>query len=165
MLGEVFAIFLLLAGVHLTTRYSYLLFHSIAELFSIFISVTVFIIVINCWESIRNQYLLFIGISNFFIGLIDLLHTLSYKGMGIFNDYDYYAPQFWIAGRYLESVCLLLAFTALGAEKPIKKFLVFPGCFLTTSLLVASILYFKNLCVHCTIFVHILCLKLQACCY
>ncbi len=144
MLGEVFAIFLLLAGVHLTTRYSYLLFHSIAELFSIFISVTVFIIVINCWESIRNQYLLFIGISNFFIGLIDLLHTLSYKGMGIFNDYDYYAPQFWIAGRYLESVCLLLAFTALGAEKPIKKFLVFPGCFLTTSLLVASILYFKN---------------------
>ena len=144
MLDEVLAISLLMVGVHLTTHYSYLLFHSIAELFSTFISVTVFIIVINCWESIRNQYLIFIGIAYFFIGIIDLLHTLSYKGMGIFNDYDYYAPQLWIAGRYLESVCLLLAFTALGADKPIKKSLVFSGCFLTTSFLISSILYFKN---------------------
>jgi signal transduction histidine kinase/DNA-binding response OmpR family regulator/HPt (histidine-containing phosphotransfer) domain-containing protein len=144
LLSEVLLVLLILVGVHQTTHYSYLLFHSIAELFSIFISVTVFIIAINCWESIRNQYLLFIGIANLFIGLIDLLHTLSYNGLGIFIDYDYYAPQFWIAGRYLESISLLLAFSVLGAKKHINKSLVFSGYFLTTSILIAAILYFKN---------------------
>ena len=143
-LAETLGVAALLAAVHYTSLYSYLLFHSIAELFSIFIAFTVFVIAVNCWESIRNPYLQFVGAANFFIGVLDLLHTLSYKGMGIFTDYDYYAPQFWIAARYLEAVSLLAAFSVLGANKSVNKTLIMSGYFPITGLLIASILYFKN---------------------
>src|SRR5450830_1603442 len=96
-LREAASLFLLVLSVHLMSNYNYLLFHSAAELFSIFIGVTIGIIVINCWRSIKNQYVLFIGLAYFFVGFLDVLHTLTFKGMPIFKDYDYYAPQFWIA--------------------------------------------------------------------
>lgn len=138
------AVFILLVfSVHLSSHYSYLLFHAIAEFFSIFIAVTLFIIAINCAASIRNQYILFIGLSYIFIGSIDFLHTLSYKGMPIFTDYDYYAPQFWIAARYMESISMLVAIGFLGTRRQLHIPLTL-GIFTTiTTALVASILYFR----------------------
>ena len=134
---------LLVCGVYLTSNYSYLLFHSVAEFFSIFIAVTLFIIAINCAASIRNQYILFVGLSYLFIGLVDFFHTLSYKGMPIFTDYDYYAPQFWIAARYMEAISMLVGFGFLGTQRQVHIPTTL-GIFATlTTLLVASILYFK----------------------
>jgi signal transduction histidine kinase len=50
------------------------------------------------------------GIAYLFIGGLDLLHTLAYSGMGVFQDYDANLPtQLWIAARYLESLSLLIA--------------------------------------------------------
>ncbi|MDE2585525.1 MAG: hypothetical protein KGN39_09015, partial [Betaproteobacteria bacterium] len=141
--GAAFAFLVLLFGVHLTSHYNYLLFHSVAELFSIFIAVTVFIIAINCWNYIRNQYVLFVGLGYLFVGIIDLLHTLSYKGMPIFTDYDYYAPQFWIAARYLESLSMLMGFGYLMSGRRVHLPLVIGAFSLITTALVASILYFK----------------------
>lgn len=38
------------------------------------------------WKHLReNNYLCFLGITFFFIGLIDIMHMLSFKGMGIFK--------------------------------------------------------------------------------
>ena len=96
----------------LTKFSNYLLFHSVAELISICIAVTVTLITISCWSDIRNEYLRIIGLSYIFIAVLDLLHTLSYTGMNIFVDYNYYAPQFWIASRYMESVSILIGFGA-----------------------------------------------------
>lgn len=45
---------------------------------------------------VSNYALLFLGIAYFFVGLIDLVHTLSYKGMGILPDNSNYATQLWI---------------------------------------------------------------------
>jgi len=57
-----------------------------------------------------NNYLLFLGIGYFFVGLVDTIHTLSYKGMGVFPGYDANLPtQLWIAARYLESLSLVAA--------------------------------------------------------
>ncbi len=86
---------------------NYLLFHLFAEIFSIVIAFSVFIIVWNGRSYLKDNYLLLYGIAYLFIGFIDLLHTFGYKGMSIFRDYDYYANQFWIAGRMIESVTLL----------------------------------------------------------
>ncbi len=133
-----------LIGVHLTTYYNYLLFHSISELFSIIIAMTVFVIAINCWKSIQNQYVLFVGVAYLFVGFIDILHTLTYKGMPIFKDYDYYAPQLWIAARSLEGASMLIGFYFLGTGKQLNRNLVISIFFLITSWLVASIFYFKN---------------------
>jgi PAS domain S-box-containing protein len=64
----------------------------------------------NSRENIKNSVFLVLGISLLFIGLIDLLHTLSYKGMNIFLDYDTNLPtQLWIAARYLQAGSFLIA--------------------------------------------------------
>ncbi|MGB9875854.1 MAG: MASE3 domain-containing protein [bacterium] len=109
--GWEFLVFiLLLAGITATRLYNYLLFHSLAELFSIVIAVSLFLIVWNTRESIQNKSLLFLGIAYFFVALIDLVHTLAYKGMGVFPEFTANLPtQLWIGARYLESLSLLLA--------------------------------------------------------
>ena len=116
-----------LVGIYLTSLYDYLLFHSIAEFFSILVGCTLFVIAWNSKHFIKNPYLLFIGIAYLFISSIDLLHTLSYKGMSIFKDYDYYANQLWIAARYLEAVSLFIGFAFLSTRRKIAPKLVFGG--------------------------------------
>ena len=101
---------LVIAGLYASSRYSYLLFHSLVELFSI---LTAFVIFVLAWHTRRiqdNRYLLFIGIASLFVGLLELVHTLAYKGMGIFTGYTADLPtQLWIAFRYLFSLSLVLA--------------------------------------------------------
>ncbi len=120
----------ILVGLYLTTFVNYLLFHSLVEIFSIVVAFSVFMITWNSKKYIKNQYLLFVGIAYLFIAFLDLLHTLAYKGMPIFTDYDYYANQLWIAARYMESITFLVGFYFLGADetfklKPEKIFIVY----------------------------------------
>jgi len=101
---------LVLLALYVTSHYSYLLFHSLAEIFSIIIAVGVFAIAWNARRFLDNNYLLFLGVAYLFVALIDLVHTLSYKGMGVFPGYGANLPtQLWIAARYLEAASLLAA--------------------------------------------------------
>lgn len=136
-------LFLAFLGLYFTSLYSYLLFHSLVELFSIVVAFTLFIIAWNSKQFIKNQYLLFVGIAYFFIGFVDLLHTLSYKGMPVFKDYDYYANQLWIGARYLESISLLLAFTCLYTEKPVRPYVLLLTYTLVTAALILTIFVWK----------------------
>ncbi|MFZ5920027.1 MAG: MASE3 domain-containing protein [Chloroflexota bacterium] len=100
----------LLAGILLTWLHSYLLFHSLAELFSVVVAFGVFIVAWNSAPLVKNNYLTTLGIGAVFIALIDLLHTLAYKGMGIFTGYSANLPtQLWLAARYLQALTLLAA--------------------------------------------------------
>ncbi len=97
-------------GLLLASFYNYLLFHTLAEGFSIIVAYGIFIIAWNTRKFSKNHYLLFLGIAYLFIGALDLLHTLTYKGMGVFSGYDANLPtQLWIATRYLESLSLLVS--------------------------------------------------------
>lgn len=128
---------------------NFLFFHTISELISILIAFSVFLISINTFETNKNNYLIFIGIAYGFIAFIDLSHTLTYKGMGIFNDICANVPtQLWIAGRYMESISLLIAnvfiYRKVNAKKvfliyliitfilllSIFKLHIFPNCFI-----------------------------------
>ena len=101
---------IVLIGLFFASQYNYLLFHSVAEIFSILIAWSIFIIAWNSRRFSDNNYFLFIGIAYLFIGGIDLVHTLAYSGMPIYIGYDANLPtQLWIAARYLESFSLLLA--------------------------------------------------------
>ncbi len=134
---------LVFIGLYFTSWENYLLFHALAEGFSIVVGFSIFVIAWNSKKYIRNPYILFIGIAYAFISLLDLLHTLSYKGMPIFTDYDYYANQLWIGARYLESITLLLAFAFLRNGTSPKVNTVFAAYLLVTGLLIASIFYWK----------------------
>ena len=135
---------IMLIGLYLTTFVNYLLFHTLAEIFSIVVACSFFMITWNSKKYIKNQYLLFIGIAYLFIAFLDLLHTLAYKGMPIFLDYDYYANQLWIGARYLESFTLLFAFYFLGFDKSFKPEIIFIVYAALTTILVLSIFYWKS---------------------
>jgi hypothetical protein len=132
-----------LIGLYFTTHVNYLLFHSLAEIFSVVVAFSFFMITWNSKIYIKNQYLLFIGIAYLFIAFLDLLHTLAYKGMPIFTDYDFYANQLWIGARYLESMTLLVAFYFLGTERKFDPDRIFFVYTVITALMVMSIFYWK----------------------
>lgn len=134
---------LLLLGLYLTSLYNYLLFHSLAEIFSIVIAFCIFILAWNCRNMIDNNYLIFLGIAYLFIGFIDTIHTLAYAGMGVFPGYGANLPtQLWIVARYLESISLLIACFILDKRKMKINFILL-GYIITVSLLFLSIFYWK----------------------
>lgn len=98
------------ACLYLASLYSYLLFHTLVEIFSISVCICIFVICWNTRDLMQNGYLLFMGIAYFFVGILDGVHTMAYKGMGIFQGYDANLPtQLWIAARYLQSISLLVS--------------------------------------------------------
>ena len=102
--------FVLISGLYVISYYNYLLFHSVAELFSIVIALGIFMLSWNARHLLLDRYLLKIGIASLFIGIIDLLHLLAYKGMGVFPEFDANLPtQLWIAARYFQGVAWLVA--------------------------------------------------------
>ena len=133
---------LVLSGLYLTSLYSYLLFHSLVELFSIVIACGIFMLAWNSRAFLDNNYLLFLGIAYLFVGGLDLVHTLAYKGMNIFQGYGANLPtQLWISGRYMESVSLLIAPLFLGRRINIK--VAFFAYAVAITLLLATIFYWN----------------------
>jgi PAS domain S-box-containing protein len=97
-------------GLYASSLYSYLLFHSLVELFSVLVAFVIFVLAWNTRRILDSHYLLFIGIASLCSGALDLVHALAYKGMGVFPGYDAnLATQLWIAFRAVFSVSLLLA--------------------------------------------------------
>jgi signal transduction histidine kinase len=159
---------LFLSGLYVSSLYSFLLFHALAEMFSIAVAWGIFFITWNTRKMMENDYLLFMGIAYLFIGFMDMLHTLAYKGMGVFPGYGANLPtQLWIAARWMESLCFLCAvlfirrrfstdslfeiLTVITAGLTVLIFTgVFPDCFLeesgltlfkkTSEILISSIL-------------------------
>lgn len=129
-------------GLYFTSLYSFLLFHSLAEIFSIAVALGIFMIAWNSRRFIENSYFLFIGMAYLFVGFLDLIHTLAYKGMGVFAGYNANLPtQLWIASRYLQALSLLVA--PLFLKKKLNSKKVFLGYALITSLLLLSIFFWK----------------------
>ncbi len=101
---------LLLAGLYLTSLYSYNLFHSLVECFSVVVAAGVFVIAWNAKAITTNAYVVFLGSALIFVAGVDLLHTLAYEGLAVFPGYDTDLPtQLWLAGRYLHVLALLVA--------------------------------------------------------
>lgn len=125
-------------GLYLASLYNYLLFHSLAEIFSIVVACGIFMVAWNSRRFLMNNYLLFIGIAYLFVGGLDLIHTLAYKGMGVFHGYETNLPtQLWIAARHMESLSLFLAPFFFGRK--LRLNLVLVGYALATFLLLLSI--------------------------
>ncbi|MBE0535059.1 MAG: PAS domain S-box protein [Phycisphaerae bacterium] len=100
----------ILAVLALTARHNYLFFHSLTEIFAIVIACGIFMIAWNSREYFEHDRLLLIGIAYLFVGGLDLIHTLAFKGMGIIGDTgSNAATQLWVAARLLESVSLVVA--------------------------------------------------------
>lgn len=138
LLGVLVPWLIFVSLMYLVSLYNYLLFHNLAEMFSIAVALGVFMLAVNTRRFMSNDFLVFIGTSYLFSGFIDLFHTLTYKGMGILPGDDPNLPtQLWIAARYLQSLSFLAA--VLLIRRRVDPRLFVSGMALATFLLLASI--------------------------
>ncbi|MHA1986750.1 MAG: sensor histidine kinase [Promethearchaeota archaeon] len=126
---EILILFIALVLICITRLYDYLLFHSIAEIFSIVIAGGVFFVGWNSRKYMKNSFFLILGISSLFIAVIDLIHTLSYDQMNIFLNFDANLPtSLWIAARYLQAGSILFAsFLLRRSIKPLYLGITYLG--------------------------------------
>jgi PAS domain S-box-containing protein len=133
---------LVLVGLYLSSLYSYLLFHSLAEAFSIVVAFAIFIIAWNSRRFLDNGYFLFLGVAFLFVGILDLLHTLAYAGMGVFPEYGTNLPtQLWVSARYLQALSLLIAPLLIG--KKLRASFLLLGYGLVCAFFIAAIFYWQ----------------------
>jgi PAS domain S-box-containing protein len=133
---------LVLLGLYASSLYNYLLFHSIAEIFSVVIAGAIFVIAWNTRQFLANNFLLFLGIAYLYVGGLDLLHTLSYKGIAIFQGYGADLPtQLWISARFVESLSILAAFLFLN--RSLKAAPIFVVYTIVCILLTLCIFYWR----------------------
>ncbi len=131
-----------LGGLWLTSLASYLLFHTLAELFAVVVAGGIFMIAWTARRMLRNSFLLIVGVAYLCVAVLDVLHTLSYTGMGVLAGYGSDLPtQLWIGARYVEALSLLAAAFFLGRR-------VRPGAVLAlyavaAALLLSSIFYWR----------------------
>lgn len=129
----------LVAAIVASSQVNYLLFHTLAEAFAIVVAVLICVVAWETYPYSRNDFLIFIACGYFWIGMVDLAHTLAYKGMGILpGDNANLATQFWIAARYGEALVLLAA--PLFLDRPVDRRVVFVGFGIGAVLVFGSIL-------------------------
>ncbi len=128
-------------GVFILGSFNFLLAHVVVELFSIIIAFLMFLLVWANIEKTDNNFLIFLGIAYFFIGGIDLIHTLTYEGMGIFVSLTSNHPtQLWIIARYMEAGSFLLAIIVIG-KKNVKSNYIFAAYSVISIFLLLTVFY------------------------
>ena len=106
--GAVLLAIMALMGIGRSAHY--LLFHTMAELFAIVVSFSIFILTWVGQRYLVNGYLIVLGAAYGAIGLVDVFHTLTFRGMNLFPGVSTnYPTQFWLIARFLEALALLIA--------------------------------------------------------
>lgn len=119
------AALLLAAGLYGLSRFNYLLFHILVEMFFVTVSFTVFSIGWNARRFVRNNSLMLLAVAFAVIGSIELLHAIAYRGMGIFPAISTdIATQLWIIARFLEAVTFIAVASLLNYKKPLSPWLL-----------------------------------------
>lgn len=110
------------------SKRNYLLFHTGVEIFSAIIAYNILIISLNYHKTSYTGNVILLGLAYGFIGGVDLLHSLSYEGMGVFNYTDInIANQLWLFARYLEATALLIFILTYNKKFRLNRLIFFYG--------------------------------------
>jgi PAS domain S-box-containing protein len=86
----------------------YLLFHTLAEFFSIIIALTAMVVASTSFRFTRSHFTVYVAVAIGWCAALDLIHTVTYKGMNLLEPENYgLATQFWIAARFVQALALL----------------------------------------------------------
>lgn len=154
-LGYVLAAILALMGVrvfhsqllNIYDPVNYVSFHAILEFSSIFIS---FMIVLFSWRALgrnKSAKLLILLFAFLTVGIVDMLHTLSFKGMPYFLTESSVgkATCFWVFARMVEAVLMLTVLVM--PDKRVRRDWRKPvllACILLTSAIMAIVFIFEK---------------------
>jgi signal transduction histidine kinase len=121
------------------STHSYLLFHSVTEVFSIVIAASVFMISWNSRSYPGARPFVILGIGFLFVAFIDLFHTLSYRGMGVLPDGQDYATKLWVAGRAVQVTATVAFALLLRLRRTVPSAALFAFFAAMTAVLLLSI--------------------------
>jgi len=103
-------VFGLIVLLSIARSFHYLLFHTLAELVAITVSFSIFTLTWTSQKHLKNSYLTILGAAYGTIGVVDVFHTLTFKGMNLFPQVTTNFPtQFWLTARFIEAIALLAA--------------------------------------------------------
>ncbi|MCK9351682.1 MAG: MASE3 domain-containing protein [Candidatus Paceibacterota bacterium] len=122
--------------------YNYPAFHSFADMATVFIAGSVFVVVWNRRHVLDNHYYLFVGIAFVFYAFLDFMHLLGNKGIGIFPGYGNLGPTFYIASRYLLGISLLLAPAFI--KRKVNVFAMFSVYLFAATLILLSVFLWRS---------------------
>jgi GAF domain-containing protein len=106
------ALGLTLAGalLYALSRYSFPVFHGLIELFAASVALAIFFVTWHTRRFLDNHYVGIVGMAYLGVAVVGVLHTLAYKGTGIFpNAGSDLATQLWLADRYIAAFAFLVA--------------------------------------------------------
>ncbi|XDD48578.1 MASE3 domain-containing protein (plasmid) [Leptospira sp. WS39.C2] len=119
---------------------SFIVFHNITEIFSVIVSFSIFGLGYYSYPQSKNAQTFLLSIGFLIIGLIDIMHTLGYKGMPDFvtPNTGNKSTQFWIISRFITSLVFIIALYI----KPNKKYTSMKeGLFVILALLFVGFVY------------------------
>lgn len=105
---------------HVMSAERYLVFHNVAEFFSVMVSLSIFGVGWFSYDQSRDRRALFLSAAFLAVGLMDFMHTLGYTGMPPFwtPNSPNKSTQYWIAARFLTaSAFLVSAFIASERQR------------------------------------------------
>ncbi len=127
-------------GLYLLSGHNYLLFHTLVELWAVAVAWGVFLLIWNARRLNPPPALVMLGLGYLLVGGMDLLHTLSYEGMGVFAETGPdLATQMWMAARFIETAVLLLFPLSLSSARLARDSMIgltISACILTAMILV-----------------------------
>jgi serine phosphatase RsbU (regulator of sigma subunit) len=106
------AVGLAVAGALLfaVSRYSFPVFHGLIELFAASVALAIFFVTWHTRRFLDNHYVGIVGMAYLGVAVVGVLHTLAYKGTGIFPGGGSDLPtQLWLADRYIAAFAFLIA--------------------------------------------------------
>ncbi len=136
------AVIALITGLYLLSRHNYTLFHSLADMITVFIAGSVFVVVWNGRRFSDNHFYLFVGIAFLSFALLDFMHLLGNKDMGVFPQYGNLGPTLYIASRYVLSLSLVIA--PLFIKRKLNVTVTLAVYALVTIFILLSIFYWQN---------------------
>jgi PAS domain S-box-containing protein len=129
------AIILLVGALYYLSLASYILYHTLIELGAVVIAFTVFVIGWNTRRFSGNNMIIILATGFLVVGALDLLHTLSFRGIDIMPlAGSNTATQFWVAARYIQGAAFLLAAFYLARPEKISSG-TWLTCFLAAGIL------------------------------
>lgn len=128
LIGSIITPMVLVSLLLLSLYGGYLFFHSLAELFSIIVAYLAFVVAGYAYRYSHNHFLMFLGIVLFWTGSLDLMHTLTYKGVEIFPGLSANTTgQYWITARFLSSLSFLISPIFFRHRLPVVATFLFYG--------------------------------------
>lgn len=121
------------------SRWNFLLFHAAVEGVAIVVGIMMCVV---AWYSSRftsNPAMVFASNGLFWAAILDFVHVMAYKGMGVFvTNGANEATQLWLIARYLQATALCLA--PLALIRPVSRLASFAAFGSVATLLVGLIL-------------------------